>query len=413
MNNSEFRSHTINKSEDDVDSWLQSYLDLVVDSAKNGDSNITFLCGGVGSGKSTFVRYLIATRAQRFASRKVIPSRIEAIKVLRDAPTRAEDLDQFFHDYIKRRLVRDFILFHYGEAKDPLRYPPSIDQELVFREIRQFLDEQPDKKFQSDLHFQCNRFASNVNSNPANLRNEIDRISLPVVDAMLHMASRMGYVFVPIFDGFDRINTSDYLLPDSGSKLLKLLSDWMFPRFSQITIDTHSGRITIRLSPLVCARNNSWSYYLAQSRLAARAEFKTNYIIAPSLGAILAAAYKQLWPQLQNQAQDLHSEFLASLYKALTNEDIQSVEDVNGIFNDNVRFLLHYLQDVIHWMLRRADGHEYMELFTSFLRHRWYRLFHILLTSDSKQFHNFITVGSPRMENRPETTGTEFRQLYT
>jgi hypothetical protein len=86
MNNSEFRSHTINKSEDDVDSWLQSYLDLVVDSAKHGDSNITFLCGGVGSGKSTFIRYLIATRAPRFVSRKVIPSRIEAIKVLRDAP---------------------------------------------------------------------------------------------------------------------------------------------------------------------------------------------------------------------------------------------------------------------------------------------------------------------------------------
>lgn len=411
VNESEFINGTINKDENDVIGWLDSYLNLVSSTSVSSDSTISFICGGIGSGKSTFLRYVISTNGAKFVKNRVVPSRIEAMKMLRDFPSGDIDKDQYFEEYVKRRLVRDFILFHYGDVSERISYPTSVSEKDVTRDIGKYLgDEQPTTTFQSKIAFQINRFAKNVRENPLTLRNEINRISIDVIDAILHLATRMKIVFLPIFDGFDRINVSELIVSERGSKILPLLTNWMFARFCQLPLRTCTGAVSVRVSPLVCVRNNSVSYYMAaHTRLGARAECAYYYIVAPSLQSILMSTYSQIWQSKLEDNKYEGDDLLNLLFRALTNRENEPSNQVTQVFNDNVRFFLHYLQDVIFWMLREASSLQecrcdYFD-YKRYIQEKWYRMFHILLTSDSKQFHNFVSVSIESEGHEGKTGG--------
>ncbi len=120
-----------NRDKQSAEQWLASeILAPLAEATRASNLPVTFLLGGVGSGKSSFNKYLSTYHARKFYSAKVMSTRVECKKFsgeLLSSPEfkagkrNAEDYRDFIRNYIFRMLARDIVTYHDRNGMSPRR----------------------------------------------------------------------------------------------------------------------------------------------------------------------------------------------------------------------------------------------------------------------------------------------------
>lgn len=383
-------SSCINSSDENARKWITEIL------SRKGDMAAlpVVLTGPVGSGKSTFMRYIISNFEDNYAEKKVIPSRIEYRRFVDSLPSEyrkmfldnigrvegdsLKKIEPLFDKFILKCMLRD-IFFYIDGRKWGAKYHNMSLRDMVERKVSSLKGNSTHTvnriKSQTDYELVFSSISDDYSH--ANLSKEFDNVRIEFASLLIDSVESVGYKFQIIFDGFDTISPNDLFLQNANSVILDTLRDFVIRKdYYEFKSDFFKSSKTfvavnrfksVKISPLkvVVLRENTHRALLANSAYA---------IPKPASCDFTAPEFSQIWEKrtrymlsriLKADNLDLDSsdqvfkkstEDLVAQYKNIENKIISHLarnssiksplvarSNLDQVFNCNFRACLHFM----------------------------------------------------------------------
>jgi hypothetical protein len=452
----------LNESAAVVRKWLQELL-ASLQPAHRSDSQpkkVIIIRGAIGCGKSTFLKYICNYHAAAFQRAKVIPSRIEHSKMkteiargLAGKEITGRLIAEHAPLYVLRQIFRDcirYICCHEPVTREPRAKANILQSESFLR----FCVDQIKNAAIEKLHVNewakmlsqlirggandeaaasspyarafLNRIAEYLAADWRGKRLMITEFTRIEIEIVLKYAQNHGYVFLPIFDGFDYISAGDFLFNTEAVRLLDWLADTFFSGQGQLYFELLNG--WLQISGIVSLRDNTLSYFL-QNNWKMYGFYSIDYsyrIISPSWSDITKNAVARVLKESSCSEDDIdrwvqnfikierrtlaHLRKGVGIERALHGRHVNpesSARGLGALFNYNIRFMLDFLRAVVveicdvalqplGALTKATNLHNFLALldgaFPDLVRTRSYRLVEMALLSDNHVFRNLFSV---------------------
>lgn len=424
-------SDYVNRSSEEVEQWVKGILTKFInqDDPKNP---FLVLLGDVGSGKTTFNKYVSSIHFEHFRSDDIIISRVEYSK-LRDyiaqykqpgiSITRSS-IRRIAERYITACLIRDFFTQQllelnqgaaasdtfqpredfFDPSKDPTAPPSRSDGFFAFCDLEcdQFDDE--DQRRVNKLVRRARTAFSQPGSLARNrwfdaLRAHPDEVDF-LAPLLLWLERIKGQKFFVSIDGLDLLDPSDFIGGTENRKIVFALSDWLIKEKQSIKIPGVSELIWPKFQ--VTSRNATWSILRQKDNKALSHNRALEFTIKPAHFGSIAASLDDMLLEEGNYENVTKSRFFDfdRVELALAKRLHVPKSEINGIFQSNLRHRLNFLRNVIQECLqgyRARDLNEHPHVANFFLQnfdelcvHKSYRLVEMLLHARNDVFENFV-----------------------
>jgi hypothetical protein len=345
----------VNRSRDTAVSWLNNYLFDVSRASESPQRarKVVLMIGAIGAGKSTSIKYITARCFSMFRKYQIIPSRIECAKFRRRlALSPASKSSDILRHYIRLAMVRDILLFTNYDRK-------SSGYKLIGSRGALFDSDRLDE-FAEYVRSSSHHFGSNVrNSLPVEIeeylwtkswsqRKEwLEQAADEELDIIIDYAHSHGYKFVLVFDGFDYLAPTDFLV--SKSHLLDCVAEVVWRQQGHIRLG--ATKKSVETQAIVLLRNNTLGWFAREHRELYRHQDPTiALVMAPAAADVTSGTLRRIsirsgfGPGHLGQLKKIEEDITQALMLQLRGGGSLNI---GGIFNDNVRYQLRYLRDVI------------------------------------------------------------------
>ena len=427
---------------------VQAYVARVIEFAKQRQSPVLMLVGGVGSGKSSFNKYVTTHYHDEFKNAGVIASRVEFQKLRRHLESYPNiDRRKAAGAFIFATLLRDIALYIYGseafDDNEPFAFSSKCrldrDADLINDSHELDLYELIDSIVGSSEspHYQhcgvsqaaVEKFYKQFSKYPTMLPPEragfvafwakhflLDHTDSRAMAAVSELfVARVLRVYRPflILDGFDYIGVSDF---EEGG-LLSWTLDWLASSLVEnggleLPISCDKLRALVQITIRSSTNEIFWRNRAASHN---QVNCVTYLVESPSVEAVVdglsrmithftpsASGVGSVWCDMLNRS-------IVHLYERLRQPDDGGRCKFTSadLFQNNSRHLVNFLRDVFEIELDRAYkalahrgvplsgstlANEMREHFDELIKHQSYALVQILLSSRSTRYQNFLSV---------------------
>ena len=430
----------INRNRQSILEWTRKNLiRRRSNGAPGGADAVVYVQGTVGCGKSTLNKYITTILFDEFRLAKVVPSRVECLKLRRYAQTKPNGASEDFSAKERRRLTfikflkasiaRDIIHMSRSEFKyvDGERRLVSGEHCLDFPDVdgaqfAEFVDQaashngQPSDEAERVLRHVRRLFHTFGRKDPQSRgrllrRNLLDADEF-TLDVIIGYFKEHGFSFCLLFDGFDYIDAADFYMKSPQTEIIETLADWIVDEECGIDVlgsDTTYPNVSLTIRrntrSIIGSRHNH-IYYAAKSRSA--------YVLAPSMRNVFLGLLREI-RAIAASGTRTHKE--KELLKALNRAregikgelEMTSGMSLGSLFNGNVRNQINYTKNVIYELaagaimqstgVKNVDAYQLIGLMNfeiaNFMKQKSYRLVDMLLYSSGARFSNFVTVRGP------------------
>lgn len=426
----------VNESESVACKWLEHFLASLPHSQGYTNPEPALIVGPVGSGKSSFIKYMLIVHNEKFSKKKVIPVRIELSTVKKRLKTKhVSNYESQIRSLGLSRMVRDSI--YYLVFKGWLgnyHNNHSDDQKekflnLLLIKYRGTLYETAIKK---DIDHIGTYIDSVMECDPNKAL--LDSLSENILSMVIEFIRSIGYIFLIIYDGFDAISANDHFTKESPLDLLKIVASAARDPSFYSTVGHDRFNTTPRCYSLISLRGNTFRYFCQEWTREYGGDAPIPYVIAPP-------TFHELITQRAEHQRPLHPEFTNHDHLKWSNKifinaylsvarhvalilngelptlatigisDLYSEKgyDIISIFNGDTRTTLMFFRSLLLFMFHKAardSGYKlsqttptvasmsrYVESFFTnshqFLSFRPYMYRKLLLVGSGNSFHNF------------------------
>ncbi len=445
---------------------VRSYVDQISAFAWQRRPPVIMLVGGIGSGKSSFNKYVTTHFHDELKASGVIACRLEFQKLQKHLRAyKTVEPARAIEAFVFGALMRDVALYAYGRegraSDDPFSFAEtcrlrrgtticsdeqSLNLQVLTDQIRNLSEEShylEHEVKETDIARFFNQFCRYPKMSSAERSGIVafwakymlsehpsNRKMAAVTEMFLRIIFRDYRPFL-IFDGFDYIGVNDF----NDDDLLKSTFNWL----SDAVVTGEGFDLPIsraRISPLLqITLRESTNQLFWRNRFASHSQ--VNYVVykveAPTVEAVVDGLERLIHHLVPADADisPVWSEILNGSINHL-HERLRQAEGVRqcdfapaDLFQNNSRHLINFLRDVLeieldtaHRSLRkrgamvtsRTLANEMREHYERLAHHSSYVLVQILLSSRSSRYQNFICVsredgGSLHLEDNDNGSG--------
>lgn len=420
----------INSSPTVASQWLATLLRHVRAGGSDAGKSkrlLAFVLGKVGSGKSSFIKYLLNIHVSAFREARVIATRIECSKLDRDRRDNQPYKDALF-ECITRSLVRD--VFRIMKGDNPtLRRDPSddnIDNIIGGDSLREFLidymytiaarkgtpslglDTIRTKTLREEWVAHELRLLHRYRDDPSPQR--LRDINRTTCELLLYYVFSRGYRFIPMLDGFDYITAADRLMDARNCHWLSAAADALLNWDKERVLADYKQQLPMHF--VIVIRENTLPDFMRHVPRVNPAKSKIRFynVKSPTSDQLLRSAIWRVFTDTgaghsaASRALRSYKAARPAVVKAL---DVPPSMSIDDIFNGNARFMIRFLRYTLlllldHITARRgrpavADEAKALEDILAFdlsdyAKYSGYRFFEVLLLTNHRWFTNHMEI---------------------
>lgn len=410
----------VNGSKQDTHAWLSSFIDDVnpISQSKARQNNIMIMLGGIGSGKSTYIKYVTSRFFKLMKDKKVAPSRIECKKLKQRIENKQSSITdkEAFARYLRYAAVRDLLLFcHFSRQSG---YYVSESKNTFSDHERESFIKFLRSNFQSQYGTRsirqtfCKEIAQIIERYDwRKMRAFLHDLSDDELDVIIEYYYLKGWIVTYIYDGFDYLSPFDLVGTNSSSHLLEMVSRFVW---LERTVPQHSFSRRHEAASIILLRNNTYAWFAKYYRdLYKHDRITRAVVVAPSIDDVMSRAIHRIGNAVGYRKDDVKEleAISARMLNAMAIE-MRGAKPLNvaDLFNHNVRYQLRYLHDIIAELTNDAiralapeqrqkiNHHDLLTVMRqaadTMLQHKTYRLVDILLCGQNRVFYNSIEPNS-------------------
>ena len=413
----QFSDLHINTSTESIESWLSELIEAI----KKSNCSSHIITGDVGSGKSTFVKFVL-NRYQSFFSRdesKVIPTRLEYRKLreelkLQNKEQSKENTLKLIQDTILQNSFRDIVLICCGNGAVQSTISDKgnfSDKNSIFEDrvafTNFFLQYQNDSFEPED---EINKIYDYIVSDWAGKLDSLKDIHPEALSIVIEYASEKKYKFLVIFDGFDLLNLYN-------SVKSKQLNPW-FLNMRKLLQRRNRCFLYTRINYSLMAIVREDTYTVLNVPDNGFVSITTNQvskasIFPPSASQLvdhfLASSDLNLSFPEKSKIKNVFLVFAKHYLIKPRNSSDNSIYRLENLFNNNTRRFLNFFKKVFVFLICKVDDeipdtelkkYTRIQLLTSVqrmllstIKYNEYRINHLLLSGLNSDFTNEMSIG--------------------
>ncbi|WP_298370246.1 hypothetical protein [Azospirillum sp.] len=349
---------TINSSEEKALAWISNLLDRINHNDAEQLKIPSIVCGDIGSGKSTFIKYILVVFRDVFRFKKVIPSRIEYKRMedylkSKDKYNRENEFNRFVMMCIARDVLfylvkckwennedsRDFITLEFNRILKDYASKRKSDRSIINKEL----------KFNENMAI-VRKIIDHMENDEYSI-SAIWSLSDDFISIIISIAKNHGYKFISIYDGFDVISPMDLFLENKNVEVLRMLFEYIYKK----DMRNIGNRITVDIRPANFLILRSNTYALFTIKFSSAEGFPKPLPInfqSPRFKNILKNRANCFTRQsggevIKNELLEWFEAGYATIQDEIA-KIISDVKDLDVVFNNNYRRCLEVFRDFMH-----------------------------------------------------------------
>lgn len=438
------RDRIVNQSPEHVERWVKRVIREIIKERRSGAPPVFVLAGGTGAGKSTLNKYITNVHFTDFRSAKIIASRVEYRKlssylkrrgvfVGTDRNAMALSIRARSQKYVLVCCFRDLLYSAFTspqvQSDGHTRLKPtdeisSLGIDLRVKEVaddfREFIAREYVARCNADVEativsvlrasssFQDADVGRRTSWFSRTLTEPMASAEFLALELYLYFAVSRGFRLYIIFDGFDYIQTSDFLHNTSHALALKTLADWIVEDEGRLPLP----RVREQVKPTiqVTMRNSTVQSFWKDQSLAWGQFRNPIYFVSPpelrDLYNAVTARIETEHPEFAGWRLGAGLDLFNRVQRGLAEVTTLSLPEVSALFLENTRHRINYVRHVLEAALSDAiedvadlqalQPGELIRLLwdamTRITTRKNYRLIEVLLQSKNDRFANFVRI---------------------